>query len=623
MRITPISFAILFSMALQAPASEQDALAISARIQAAHMPFGTILDPVYASSSSSQVIGYTRCGDSALWTGAYLAAESFRYKVTQSADALNNVKTALAGLKLLSDVTGDNRLARCVFPANSPYAAGIESEEASNTIHQNPPLIWVDNTSRDQIVGAFFGLCAAFDLVDDASVKSTVSALTTLLIGYISRHQWSPNDDISSTFELRPEELQMLLQVARHVNPSNGVSGPFLVPPVGVGVDVDVQSNGSYFKFNLDYMSLYNLIRLQNNGDNQGAYKTLRNYTASHQNAFFDMVDRALQGPNAPRDAETGTLLDQWLTRPKRDPYVDLTKSVQVCGTEACQPVPVPLRAATDFLWQRDPFQLAGGGLGTIEGAGIDYILPYWMGRYYGVILGATVQSAAAPSSAVAPNSLASLFGANLAPGTAQAFSQPLPTELGGVTLTVTDAAGTQRNAPLVYVSPGQINFVVPDGVAAGTATFTVTNGSANQVATGAVQPVAPTLFAMNGAGSGVAAATAITVQVANPQLQGPVPVFQCTTSGCVSVPINLGVDTPVYVTFYGTGIRSRSSLANVTVTINGVSVPVLYAGPTPGYAGLDQVNVGLVLSLRGSGESKVVLTVDGQASNTVTINIQ
>jgi uncharacterized protein (TIGR03437 family) len=88
-------------------------------------------------------------------------------------------------------------------------------------------------------------------------------------------------------------------------------------------------------------------------------------------------------------------------------------------------------------------------------------------------------------------------------------------------------------------------------------------------------------------------------------------------------VPIRLGVDTPVYVSFYGTGIRNRSSLANVAVTINGVGVPVLYAGPAPGYTGLDQVNVGLLLSLRGSGESNVVLTVDGQAANTVTINVQ
>src|SRR4051812_18174107 len=89
-------------------ASEIDALAISANIQARHMPFGTMLDPIYSSSTSDQIIGYTRCGDSALWTAAYLAAESFHYKVTQSADALRNVKNALANLTVLSDVTGDN-----------------------------------------------------------------------------------------------------------------------------------------------------------------------------------------------------------------------------------------------------------------------------------------------------------------------------------------------------------------------------------------------------------------------------------------------------------------------------------------------------------------------------------
>ena len=285
-------------------ASEADAVAISAGIQARHMPFGTILDPIYASPTSNQIAGYTRCGDSALWTGAYLAAEAFRYKVTLSADALNNVKTALAGLKALADVTGDNRLARCMVLAASPYAASIETEEAANTIHPNGQWIWVDNTSRDQVVGAFFGLGAAFDLVDDATVKSDISDLATRLIGFIAPHQWSPNDDISNTFALRPEELQMLLQVARHVNPSNTISGPLIVLPVETAVLVDVQSNSSYYKFNLDYMTFYNLVRLQNNSDNQGAYQIVRDYTASHQNAFFDIVDRALAGANASRDAE-------------------------------------------------------------------------------------------------------------------------------------------------------------------------------------------------------------------------------------------------------------------------------------------------------------------------------
>src|SRR5579872_6587034 len=137
---------LLAVSAQPANASEADALAISANIQAKHLPFGTILDPIYASPSSNQIIGYTRCGDSALWTGAYLAAEAFRYKVTQSPDALKNAQGALAGLKSLSDVTGTNLLARCIVQADSPYAQGIASEESANGIHQAAPWFWVGNT---------------------------------------------------------------------------------------------------------------------------------------------------------------------------------------------------------------------------------------------------------------------------------------------------------------------------------------------------------------------------------------------------------------------------------------------------------------------------------------------
>lgn len=625
MRLRPFEIAALCTL-LTLPhclrGSEADALAIESAILARHMPFGTILNPIYASSNSSAIVGYTRCGDSALWTGAYLAAESFRYSVTQSADALSNVNAALSGIESLVDVTGDNRLARCIVPADSPYAAGIESEEAANTIHQAPPWIWVDNTSRDEVVGVFFGLGAAYDLVNDATVKSRISSVATLISGFISGHQWSPNDDISNTFLVRPEELQMLVQVTRHVNPASAISAPFYTPPVNLGVTIDVLGLSSYFKFNLDYMTFYNLIRLQDSSDNRSAYATIRSYTASHQNAFFDLVDRALSGPNASRDAETLALLNEWLERPTRDFSVDLSKTVAVCS-EACAPVPVAIRTPADFLWQVDPFQLSGGGSGVIETAGIDYILPYWMARYYGVLHAVPdAQSSAAPVDAIAPDALASLYGSSLAADAASASAQPLPGALGGVTVTVTDSAGVVRNAPLLYVSPSQINFEVPDGAAPGVATFTTASGGATQTYEGAIQAVAPALFTMNGAGSGVAAATAISVP-ANSQTQNPVEVFQCGPSGCVATPIALTADATVYLTLYGAAIRNRSSLQNVTVAVNGVGLPALYAGPAPGYSGLDQVNVALPATLSGSGQVNVTVTADGQTSNVVTLNIQ
>jgi len=147
--------------------------------------------------------------------------------------------------------------------------------------------------------------------------------------------------------------------------------------------------------------------------------------------------------------------------------------------------------------------------------------------------------------------------------------------------------------------------------------------GSLPLTAIGAVGQVAPALFSMSGNGSGLAAASAIRVNASSPALQSPVTLFDCSSSPCQALPIDVGLDAPVYLTLYATGIRNRSSLDNVLVTINGIDVPALYAGPQPTFAGLDQINVPLTLNLRGSGLADVVLKVDQHQANTVTVNVQ
>ena len=234
-------------------------------------------------------------------------------------------------------------------------------------------------------------------------------------------------------------------------------------------------------------------------------------------------------------------------------------------------------------------------------------------------------QMPVSPVSVVAPDSLGSIFGANLASTIASAASQPLPLSLGGVTVTVQDSAGTSAVAPLLYVSTQQINFLMPTGLATGVATFTISGGSAAPVtAIGAVGQVAPTFFSLNGTGSGLAAASAIRVNAGNPHVQYPVTLFDCSNSPCNAVPIDVGIDTPVFLTLYWTGIRHYgSSPDDMLVTINGISVPVLYAGSQPTFAGLDQINVPLPLSLQGSGVTNVIVKVNQHQANTVTVDIQ
>ena len=232
-----------------------------------------------------------------------------------------------------------------------------------------------------------------------------------------------------------------------------------------------------------------------------------------------------------------------------------------------------------------------------------------------------TVTSTASASIGLAPESLATASGTNLATQTAKAPSVPLPTKLGGIEVQVSDSAFVARSAGLIYVSPTQINFVVPAGTAPGAASVRIVGEGPPIVVPVQIRRVAPGLLSINTLG--IAAATAIRVVIAS-RMQAPVPVFQCvdTPGSCRLMPMNLGVDTPVYLSLYGSGIRGRSSLANVVVTIGRVSVTPLYAGPQSQFPGLDQVVVPLPLSLRGAGQVNVTVTVDGVASNPVQIEI-
>ena len=385
--------------------SEADALAISANIQQLHLPYGGILDPVFAAPDSNQIVGYSRCGDSAIWTGHYLAAESFRYKVTRSPDALANVLNAERGLRAMMDVTGTDVLARCLVPVDSPWAAGITQEEAPNGIYvgklNQAGYYWIGNTSRDQYSGAMFGLGVAYDMVDDPLVRTEVAALITRLVDFLRHNNWAivmPDGKISTIFLGRADQQLCFLQIARHVNSSRFstayTTSEFLgsfetLAPISIET---LDPTGSYHKFNLDTINLYSLIRLEGASFFRSiymqTYDILRRTTDDHFNAHFNMIDRALKGPDAGRDAATRLFLDLWLLRPRRDVFVDLRGVYPSCGADdvACAPIPIEQRVTTDFIWQRSPFQLVGGGTGLIEGAGIDYILPYWMARYYGVL---------------------------------------------------------------------------------------------------------------------------------------------------------------------------------------------------------------------------------------------
>lgn len=241
----------------------------------------------------------------------------------------------------------------------------------------------------------------------------------------------------------------------------------------------------------------------------------------------------------------------------------------------------------------------------------------------------AAVRSAdyAAP---VAMDSIATLFSTRpLASGPMAAVFDAngnLPQALGGVTVTV----GGQL-AELLYTSPGQVNFIMPMGVAVsqdGMAEVVAT-GSNGAIATGSVQvlAVAPSIFTLDFSGRGEGA-------ILNGVTFKPGP-FAVTT------PENGSDDKRTRLAIFLTGVRNAPNTdpandvtlpgggklinvaESVTVTVAGISVPVEYAGRQPTFMGLDQINVILTPELAGRGSVDLVVQAASQVSNTVKVTIQ
>jgi hypothetical protein len=104
------------------------------------------------------------------------------------------------------------------------------------------------------------------------------------------------------------------------------------------------------------------------------------------------------------------------------------------------------------------------------------------------------VVSAASDQPVISPNSLATIFGANLAPAAASAqvgASGALPAALGGTTVSIGG-----KSAPLLYVSPQQINFLVPADTPLGQANVSVQTSTSSSAVTGSVHYSMPSSIA-------------------------------------------------------------------------------------------------------------------------------
>jgi uncharacterized protein (TIGR03437 family) len=283
---------------------------------------------------------------------------------------------------------------------------------------------------------------------------------------------------------------------------------------------------------------------------------------------------------------------------------------------------------SNDFL-VRTPLQSASGG-GVCGAAPLQYICEDgFIARIThqpGFFVGGMVNGASfAPGAPIAAGSIASAFGADLAPGSTLASTLPLPTTLGGVAVTMNNVA-----APLFFVGGSQVNLQVPWELAGQSSATIVASigGVAVSQTTVALGPTRPGIFTTNAQGTGqgailiagtadlVAPTGAIPGRSSRPASRGEIITIFCTGLGPVSNRPPSGQPGP-----------STPPLALTATTplvsIGGQAATVSFSGLAPGFVGLYQVNASVPTTLQPGSAVPVVITMGGVASNTATIAVQ
>ena len=219
--------------------------------------------------------------------------------------------------------------------------------------------------------------------------------------------------------------------------------------------------------------------------------------------------------------------------------------------------------------------------------------------------------NAASYSSPLAPGAIAAAFGTQLALRTELADRLPLPASLAGTSARLIDSQNIEYQVQLFFVSSGQVNYLVPENIPAGTTQLVITSGDGS-ISRGELQIAncSPAVFTYLSSGRGL--------PVALSTYDGNVYESAVNSDGTAHT-VELGTAwRPNYLVLFGTGLRHAQ---NIKVRVSGIEVAPTYAGPQGGFLGLDQVNLQIPSNAPG-GLVDLTISADGMTSNIVQLKL-
>lgn len=433
---------------------------VETNFQRWHQSNGMVYKAYYAKKEDQTPTAHDNGGDTAIFTGHYLAGAVYRYKITTHPDDLNKIIQTLRGLHILTHISGvPGVVARAAWPVKkqTPEFPDITQKEYSYkstkyvqdilrpwTVY---PQMWFrTKATRDQLTGILYGLSVAWVELPFNQEKKILQArkiIRTIALalyhrledtdyvlkdhlGYTGTNAASLNEYLKALAiglprrilrdENKPEDKKLYERLRDQYDgaiSSAFASGGFL------DFFHPINNAFQYFAWNLRFARTYALFITDTNGwrrgklflrvrDNMWMAKIVGFGPAvkHHRNAhfaflYFDILETVWKGRNLEfkhlklkesvkednpnrqyhRLHQAIWSLQAFSLRPLRSYDSPLAGQ----DFDRYEVIKAHLRKPTEhFVWQKEPFNRVGeptDGSGLAEATGVDYLLPYWMGR--------------------------------------------------------------------------------------------------------------------------------------------------------------------------------------------------------------------------------------------------
>lgn len=393
---------------------EEKARIFEERVRARHVRHGMTAGSqlqIAGDLSSNRTVSSDNDG---LWTAMYVAAESFRFKVTGSSEAHAFAREGIRALMRLEEITGIPG-----FPARSVIRKGVDLQPGDGEWHDTADGLWrwKGDTSSDEIVGHYFAYAIYCDLVADEQERDTIRAVVDRITGHIVDHNyhlvdidgkptrwgwWAPEEIWGDADETGLRALHLLshLAVARHITGKDRYRRSYeeLVSKhryaeLTRNQKINYPGHVNHSDDELAFLSYYPLLLYEKDPSLHRIYveslerswqaerpekNPLWNfiYAAGTGSLDFERDDSLMGLLEIPMDLVSWTMTNSHRLDVPHDPLADRFGRRQAL-------VVLPADERPVMKWNGNPYLMDGGDGGRSEDDGTFFLLPYWMGRYH------------------------------------------------------------------------------------------------------------------------------------------------------------------------------------------------------------------------------------------------